>query len=85
MSDHFPVFFCGFFFRQLKVKFGNKRSDNKEQRNQTKVCKHAERRNLRNYNMSRDENPQRENKTDSSSFEGFFAQLDCRLTYGNKY
>ena len=34
--------------------------------------------------MSRDENPQRENKMDSPSFKGFHAQLDCQLTYGNK-
>ena len=34
--------------------------------------------------MSRDENPQRENEMDSPSFEGFHAQLDCKLTNGNK-
>ena len=30
------------------------------------------------------ENPQRENKIDSPSLKGFHAQLDCKLTYGNK-
>ena len=35
--------------------------------------------------MSRDENPHREKVIDSPSFEGFFAQLDCRLTYGNNW
>ena len=34
--------------------------------------------------MSRDENPQRENEMDSPRFEGFHAQLDCKLTNGNK-
>ena len=34
--------------------------------------------------MSRDENPQRVNEMDSPSFEGFHAQLDCKLTYGNQ-
>ena len=40
--------------------------------------------NLRYYDVSRDENPHRENVIDSPSFEGFFAQLDCRLTFGSK-
>ena len=35
-------------------------------------------------NVSRDKNPQRENKMDSLSFTGFHAQLDCKFTYGNK-
>ena len=35
--------------------------------------------------MSRDENPHREKVIDSPSFEGFFAQLDCRLTYDNNW
>ena len=35
------------------------------------------------HDMSRDENPQRENKMDSLSFESFHAQL-CKLTYSNK-
>ena len=34
--------------------------------------------------MSIDEYPQRENKMDSPSFEGFHAQLDYKLTNGNK-
>ena len=38
----------------------------------------------RYYNVSRDENPQRENEMDSPSFEGFHSQLDCKLTNGNK-
>ena len=32
-------------------------------------------------NVSRDENPQRENEM---SFEGFHSQWDCELSYGNK-
>ena len=40
-----------------------------------KVCKHAKRRNLRYFNLSRDENPQRENEMDNQSFEGFQTQL----------
>ena len=42
------------------------------------------RRNWRYYNVSRDENPQRENEMDSPSFEGFHSQLDCKLTNGKK-
>ena len=34
--------------------------------------------------MSRDENPRREKETDSPRFKGFHAQLNCKLTYGNK-
>ena len=33
------------------------------------------------YNVSRDENPQIGNVW---TFEGFHAQLDCKLKYGNK-
>ena len=49
-----------------------------------RVCKHAGRRNLRHCDVSRDENPPRENEIDSPSSEGFHAQLDCKLTYDNK-
>ena len=35
------------------------------------------------HDMSRDKNPQRENKMDSLSFESFHAQLYCKLTYSN--
>ena len=66
------------------MKFRNKRIGKKQQNNQTKVYKHARHRNWRYYNVSRDENPQRENEMDSPSFEGFHAQLDCKLTNGNK-
>ena len=55
-----------------------------QQKNQTKVCKNVRRCNLRYYNVSRDENPQREKEMDSPSFKGFHAQLDCKLTSGNK-
>ena len=48
------------------------------QKNQSKVCIHAKRRNLRYYNVSRDESPQRENEMDSPSFEGFHALLDLQ-------
>ena len=51
---------------------------------QPKVYEHAKRRNWRYYNVSRDENPQRENEMDSPSFESFHAQLNCKLTNGNK-
>ena len=40
--------------------------------------------NLQYYNISRDENPQRENEMDSLSFYSFQAQLDWKLTYSNK-
>ena len=70
-------------FRYLKVKFRNKRADKQQQKNRTKVCKHTRRRNLRYYNVSR-ESPQGVNEMDSPSFERFHAQLDCKLTYGNK-
>ena len=40
--------------------------------------------NLRYYNSIRDENPYTENERDSPSYLGFHAQLDCKLTYGNK-
>ena len=40
--------------------------------------------NLRYYNSIRDENPYTENERDSPSYSGFHAQLDCKLTYGNK-
>ena len=36
------------------------------------------------YNVSKDENPERGNEMDSPSFEGFHAQLDCKMTKGNK-
>ena len=41
-------------------------------------------RNLRYYNVRRDENPQRGKEMDRPSFEGFHAQLDCKLTKANK-
>ena len=66
------------------MKFRNKRAGKLQKKSQTKVCKHAKRRNLRYYNVSRDKNPQRENEIDSPSYEGFRAQLDCKLTYDNK-
>ena len=52
--------------------------------NQTKVCKQAKRRNLRYYNINRDEIPQRGNEMDCPSFDGFHAQSGCKLTYANK-
>ena len=55
-------------FRYLKVKFRNKRADKQQQKNRTKVCKHTRRRNLRYYNVSRDESPQGVNEMDSPSF-----------------
>ena len=35
-------------------------------------------------NVSREENPQRENEMDSPSLVGFHSQWDCELSYGNK-
>ena len=35
-------------------------------------------------NVSRDENPQRENEMGSPSFKGFHSQWDYELSYGNK-
>ena len=66
------------------MKFRNKEAGTQQQKNQTKVCKHARRSNLHYYNVSRDQSPQRENDMDSPSFKGFHAQLDCKLTHGNK-
>ena len=48
-----------------------------------KDLQHVKRRNWRYYNVTRDENPQRE-EIYIPSFEGFHTQLDCKLTYGNK-
>ena len=42
----------------------------------SKVCKAVAKRG--------DENPAREKEMDSPSFEGFWAHLDCKLTYGNR-
>ena len=70
------------FFANKKENFGaiQPASSNRK----TKGCKHAGRRNLRHCDVSRDENPSRENEIDSPSSEGFHAQLDCKLTYDNK-
>ena len=43
-------------FRSLRVKFRNKRGGRWQQKNQTKICEHDKRRNLR-YNVSGDGNP----------------------------
>ena len=83
MFDLFRDFFLTF-FRLLKVKFRNNRAGKQQQKNQKKVFKQAGRRNLRYCNVSRDENPQEENETDSPSFRGFHAQLDGKFIYGNK-
>ena len=66
------------------MRFRNKRAGKWQRKNQTNFCKDNRRRNFRQYNVSRDENPQRVNEMDSPSFEGFHAQLDCKLTYGNQ-
>ena len=57
------------------MKFQYKQAGKLQQKSQTKVCKHANRCNLRYYNVSRYENPQRESKMDSPSCEGIHAQL----------
>ena len=68
------------FSHWLKLKFRNKWVGKYQQKNQVKVCEYAKRHNLRHENVRRDENLQRENEMDSPSFEGFHAQLDCKLT-----
>ena len=70
-------------FHSSVVKFWNKwasKKKNKQQKNQTKACKHVKRCNLCYYNVSRYNNPQRENKIGNLSFEGFHAKLECKLT-----
>ena len=57
------------------MKFQYKQAGKLQQKSQTKVCKHANRCNLRYYNVSRYENPQRESKMDSPSCESNHAQL----------
>ena len=57
------------------MKFQYKQAGKLQQKSQTKVCKHANWCNLRYYNVSRYENPQRESKMDSPSCEGIHAQL----------
>ena len=57
-----------------------KKKKQQQQKNQTKACKHAKRCNLCYYNVSRYNNPQRENKIGSLSFKGFHAKLDYKLT-----
>ena len=78
LYELFPDFSLAF-FRLLKVKFRSKRDGKSQQKNQTKICKHTKRHNFLCYDKSKDENPQRENEMDSSSFECLHAQLDCKL------
>ena len=66
------------------MKFRKKRARELKQKNQKKVFNHTKRRTLRYYNVSRDENSQRGNEMDRPSLEGFHAQLDFKLTKGNK-
>ena len=68
MSDHFPDFFLAF-FREIS-ELASRQIATEEPK---KVCKHAKRYNWRNSNVSKDENPQRENEMDTPSFEGFHA------------
>ena len=79
MFDLFRDFLLAF-FRYLKGKFRNKRAGKQQQKNERKICKHAKCRNLRYYNVSRDENPHRDNELDYPSVDGFHAQLDCKIT-----
>ena len=70
MSNHFPDFFLAFYLL-LEVKFRNKRAGKQQQKH-----------NRCQYNVSRDENPQRENEMDSPNFEGFHraqSRLLCLL------
>ena len=70
MSHHFPDFslVC---FRQLKVNFRKKRAGEQKQKNHAKVFKHTKRRNLRDYNLRRDENHQKGNEMDRPSLRVF--------------
>ena len=77
-SDHFLNFSLAL-FRSLRVKFPNKRAGKEHQKNETKVCKNAESGNLRYYDVSRNENLQRENEMESLSFEGFQALLPRQI------
>ena len=60
-------FFFSFFFFNWKWNFGAGESANSKRRTK-QVCQHAAGRNWRYYNVSRDENPKRENEMDSPSF-----------------
>ena len=51
-----------------------------EQVNQTKVCKHVERRNLRHYNVGRDENLQR--KSEINEFLRFSRSFRLQANIG---
>ena len=63
MPDCFPVFFSAF-FSLIESEFRNKGDGKLRQKNQKKVCLYAKRRDLCYHNVSRDENPQRENEMD---------------------
>ena len=62
-SDHFLVFFLAL-FSLFKSDFSEQARRQIATEEPKKVCKHAERRNLCYLNVSRDENPQRENEMD---------------------
>ena len=76
------IFALGSYFllNSFVIKFGYNAHCHWAQKNQTKICKHAKCRNLRYYNVSRDENPHKDNELDYSSFDGFHAQLDYKIT-----
>ena len=67
-------------FRSFKV-YRTSEPASSNGRDKQRFCKHAKRRNLRYFKVSRDENHLRENVMNSPSFEGFYAQSDCKLDF----
>ena len=65
------------FFREISEQTSRQLAT-KEQR---KFCKHAKRRNWRYYNVSKDENPQRENEMNTPTSESFtLSQIESLRT-----
>ena len=79
MSDLFRNFSLAV-FRSFKV-YRTSEPASSNGRAKQRFCKHAKRRNLRYFKVSRDENHPRENVMNSPSFEGFYAQSDCKLNF----
>ena len=68
----------------MKMTFSEQASQEVTTEKPNQGSKHAKRRNLRYYNVNRDENPKRENEMDCPSLEGFHAQLHWKFTNGYK-
>ena len=85
LSSHLPNCIMSDLFRDLFLAFRSLiESEISEQAN--KSLQKCQAQYLRYCKVSRDKNPQSSNKIGSPSFDGhgFHAQLDCKLTYGNK-